>query len=69
MSGRPTVFSVAALDALLEGAAALDADSSIFVVARDVQELVTHVEVDGTSFFVHASDGTEARRIVLPELN
>lgn len=66
MSGRPTVFSVAALDALLEGASALDADSSIFTVARDVQERVTHVEVDGISFYVHASDGTEARRIVLP---
>lgn len=67
MSALPTVLSVAALDALLEGAAGMEGDSSIFVVSRDVQELVTHVEVDGTSFFVHASDGHEARRVVLPD--
>jgi hypothetical protein len=68
MSAAPTVLSVAALDALLEGAASTDGDSSIFVVSRDLQELVTHVEVDGTSFFVHASDGQNARRVVLPDV-
>ncbi len=66
MSGVPTVLSVGALDALLEGSASADGDSSIFVVAREVQERVTHVEVDGTSFFVHASDGSDARRVVVP---
>jgi hypothetical protein len=66
MNGHRTVFSIAALDALLEGASGLDGDTSIFTVARDVQERVTHVEVDEVSFFVHASDGPDARRIVLP---
>lgn len=66
MSGQPTVFSIAALDALLEGAAGRDADASIFAVSRSVQERVTRVEVDGVAFFVHASDGVDARRIVLP---
>jgi hypothetical protein len=68
MSSAPTVFSVAALDALLEGAASLGGDTSLFTVARDVQERVTHVDVEGISFFVHASDGTDARRIVLPHV-
>lgn len=66
MSGTPTVFSVAALDALLEGAAGQDGDASIFTVAREVQGRVTRVDVDHISFFVHASDGADARRIVLP---
>jgi hypothetical protein len=57
---------VAALDALLEGAGGLDADASIFTVAREVQERVTSVDVDGILFFVHASDGADVRRIVLP---
>jgi hypothetical protein len=69
MTVAPIVFSVAALDALLQGAASTNGDSSIFVVSRDVQELVTHVEVEGTSFFVHASDGHDARRIVLPNVD
>ena len=57
MNAHRTVFSIAALDALLEGASSLDGEESIFTVAREVQERVTHVEVDGVSFFVHASDG------------
>ena len=67
MSASPTVFSVAALDALfLEGASSIDGDTSIFTVAKDVRERVTKVDIDGISFFVHASDGADARRIVLP---
>jgi hypothetical protein len=56
------------MDALLVATASTDGDRSIFAVPHEAQGLVTHVEVDGTSFFVHSSDGPDVRRIVLPDV-
>ncbi|MGH3005680.1 MAG: hypothetical protein ACRDOS_07245 [Gaiellaceae bacterium] len=68
MTVSPVVFSVAALDSLLQGAGSTEEGSSVFAIPRDSSDLVTHVEVDGVSFFVHASDGADARRLVFPDV-
>lgn len=68
MTASPVVFSVMALDSLLQSAASSGDETSIFEIPKDAADLVTRVKVNRVSFFVHASDDTDARRLVFPDV-